>query len=82
MKFQLLSFLKGVLAGLAIGLGGFLYVLMIRFVPGEGGKVLGSLVFAVGLFLVCTFSLSLYTGKIGKVFEEKQRATPVKSDFY
>ena len=72
MKFQLMSFLKGILAGLAIGLGGFLYILMICYVPGEGGKVLGSLLFAVGLFLVCTFKLSLYTGKIGSVYEGKQ----------
>ncbi len=71
-KFQLLTFVKGILAGLAIGLGGFLYILMCQYVPGELGKVLGSLLFAVGLFLVCTFGLSLYTGKIGKIFEEKQ----------
>ena len=45
---------------------------MICYVPGEGGKVLGSLLFAVGLFLVCTFKLSLYTGKIGSVYEGKQ----------
>lgn len=72
MKFQLLSFLKGILAGLAIGLGGFLYIIMITYVPGEGGKVLGSLLFAVGLFIVCTFMLSLYTGKIGNIYEGKQ----------
>ena len=77
VKFQLLSFVKGILAGLAIGLGGFLYILMSHYVPGELGKVLGSLLFAVDLFLVCTFGLSLYTGKIGKVFEEKQ-----EKDFY
>ena len=72
MKNYLLTLLKGVLAGLAIGLGGFLYILMIHFVPGELGKVLGSLLFAVGLFTVCTFSLALFTGKIGVVFEGKQ----------
>ena len=65
VKFQLLTFVKGILAGLAIGLGGFLYILMCQYVPGELGKVLGSLLFAIGLFLVCAFGLSLYTGKIG-----------------
>ena len=65
VKFQLLTFVKGILAGLSIGLGGFLYILMVHYVPGELGKVLGSFLFAVGLFLVCTFNLSLYTGKIG-----------------
>ena len=66
------NFYKGILAGLAIGLGGFLYVLMVHFVPGEYGKILGSILFSIGLFLVCTFMLSLYTGKIGIVYEGKQ----------
>ncbi len=72
MKQQALTFLKGTLAGLSIGVGGFLYILMIHFVKGELGNVLGSLLFAVGLFTVCTFYLALYTGKIGLVFEQKQ----------
>ena len=72
MKQYVFSFLKGILAGLAIGVGGFLYILMIHFVSGELGKVLGSILFAVGLFTVCTFSLHLYTGKIGVIYEGKQ----------
>lgn len=72
MKFQVLTLVKGILAGLAIGVGGFLYILMSHFVEGELGKVLGSLLFSVGLFTVCTFYLSLYTGKIGLIFEKKQ----------
>ena len=71
-KNLLLNFLKGILAGLAIGLGGFLFILMSHFIQGELGKALGSLLFAVGLFLVCTFKLSLYTGKIGNIYEGKQ----------
>ena len=77
MKEQLITFLKGILAGLSIGVGGFLFIIMSHFVSGELGKVLGSLLFAVGLFTVCTFYLSLYTGKIGIVFEGKQ-----KNSFY
>ena len=72
LKHQLLTFAKGILAGLSIGVGGFLYILMVHYVDGESGKVLGSLLFAVGLFTVCTFYLALYTGKIGLVFEKKQ----------
>ena len=67
-----LHFLKGILAGLSIGLGGFLYIILCFAIPGEVGKILGSIAFAVGLFLVCTFGLSLYTGKIGIVYEGKQ----------
>ena len=77
MKKQVFVFLKGILAGLSIGVGGFLYILMVFCVSGELGKVLGSLLFGVGLFTVCTFSLMLYTGKIGLVFEKKQ-----EKDFY
>ena len=67
-----LNFLKGILAGLAIGLGGFLFIIMSHLIDGELGKILGSTLFSVGLFLVCTFKLSLYTGKIGNVYEGKQ----------
>ena len=71
-KKLLFVFLKGILAGLSIGLGGFLFIILSHFVPGELGKVLGSLFFSVGLFLVCTFQLMLYTGKIGVIYEGKQ----------
>lgn len=67
--------LLGILAGLAIGLGSFLFVLTKTFIKDELeelGNILAALVFSVGLFLVCTFSLSLFTGKIGLVFEKKQ----------
>ena len=74
-KTLVLNFLKGILAGLAIGLGGFLFILMTFLIQGELGKVLGSLLFAVGLFLVCTFSLSLFTGKAGLIFEQKQETS-------
>ena len=70
-----LSFLKGILAGASIGVGGFLYILMTFLIKGELGKVLGSLLFAMGLFTVCTFYLHLYTGKIGLVYEGKQTKT-------
>ena len=66
------AFIKGILAGLAIGLGGFLYILMTHYVEGELGKILGALLFAIGLFLVCSFRLALYTGKIGLIYEGKQ----------
>ena len=72
VKILFKNFYKGILAGLAIGLGGFLSVIMSYLLPNEFGKILGSILFSVGLFLVCTFSLSLYTGKIGVVYEGKQ----------
>lgn len=51
-----------VLAGLCIDLGGTVYLIL-------ENKVLGSLLFAVGLFTICTFGFNLYTGKVCYVFE-------------
>lgn len=76
MKYFLAVY-KGILAGLAIGLGGFLFTLMTFALPNELGKILGALLFPIGLSVVCIFKLFLFTGKIGLVFEEKQ-----SKDFY
>ena len=71
MKY-LFAVLKGVLAGASIALGGFLFTSITYLVPGEGGKILGALLFPIGLCLVCFFKFFLFTGKIGLVFEKKQ----------
>ena len=76
MKYFLAVY-KGILAGLAIGLGGFLFTLMTYALPNELGKILGALLFPIGLSIVCIFKLFLFTGKIGLVFESKQ-----SKDFY
>ncbi len=76
MKYFLAVY-KGILAGLAIGLGGFLFTLMTYALPNELGKILGALLFPIGLSIVCIFKLFLFTGKIGLVFESKQN-----KDFY
>ena len=72
-KLMLFTFLKALAAGVAISLGGFLYCLMVQVIPNAVvGKLLGSILFSIGLFLVCSLNLSLYTGKIGLVYEKKQ----------
>lgn len=67
-----LDFLKGILAGMAIGLGGLLFILFSSIDTNIFIKIIASFSFSIGLFLVCTFKLNLYTGKIGVVFEKKQ----------
>ena len=67
-----IAILKGILAGLAIAFGGFLFILSTTYIEGEAGKIVGALLFPIGLLLVCSFSLFLFTGKIGLIFEEKQ----------
>lgn len=76
MKY-LIAIFKGVLAGLSIGLGGFLFTVITYALPNELGKILGALLFPIGLSIVCIFKLFLFTGKIGLVFESKQT-----KDFY
>ena len=78
LKSLSITFLKGLAAGALIGCGGVLYTLWVwafdkvSSTVGEPGKILGSIFFSVGLLLICIFRLSLYTGKIGLIFECKQ----------
>lgn len=49
-------FLKAFLAGIMIGIGGTVYLMV--------GGVLGALLFAIGLFAICTLDYYLFTGKV------------------
>ena len=49
-------FLSAVLAGLCIGLGGLVFLSV-------ENKVIGSMLFSIGLFCVCTKGFHLFTGK-------------------
>lgn len=75
MKY-LLAVLKGILAGASIALGGFLFVCITYAFKDpkylEIGKILGAVLFPIGLSIVCLCKLFLFTGKIGLVFESKQ----------
>lgn len=55
-------FLLAVLAGVAIAIGGAVYLSV-------SNAVIGSMLFSTGLFTVCTMGLNLYTGKVCYVFE-------------
>lgn len=67
-KRVIMVFLLGILAGLAIAFGGALFELCVASIP-DGGRIVGSLAFSVGLLLVCACGLNLYTGKIGYLFD-------------
>lgn len=56
------TFVYGILAGVCIALGGTAFLAL-------DNKVLGALFFTVGLFTICTFGFSLFTGKVCYVFE-------------
>jgi len=59
---RLKTFVYGILAGISIAIGGTAFLSV-------ESKPLGSLLFTVGLFTICTFGFSLFTGKVCYVFE-------------
>ena len=65
------TILFGIYAGMAIGFGGLLNVVANFYLsdPAILGRLLGSLLFPIGLSLVCFLGLNLFTGKIGYVFD-------------
>lgn len=54
------NFQKSIMAGICISLGCICYLSI-------NDKLIGSLLFLIGLFSIFTYDLNLYTGKIGKV---------------
>ena len=62
-KMKYLNYLiKSILAGIMIGIGGTIFLSL-------ENKVIGAFLFAIGLFIIVTKGLNLYTGKIGYIFD-------------
>ena len=55
-------FLSGILAGMCVGLGGLVCLSV-------DNRIVGSALFTVGLFVICTFGFHLFTGKVCYVFQ-------------
>lgn len=55
--------LSACLAGICIGIGGAVFLSV-------ESKLVGAILFTIGLFVICTSGLHLYTGKICYVFEK------------
>ena len=60
------TFVSAILAGMAISFGGVVFLSL-------DNKVLGALFFTVGLFMVCTFGLNLFTGKVCYIFQNDRQ---------
>ena len=72
------TFIKAVLAGGAISLGGIANIF-------TQNKIIGSLFFTIGLFLVLNYDLNLFTGKICYITDNKLnywKDKSVSSRFY
>lgn len=58
-------FVSALLAGVFISIGGILFLSV-------ENKVIGAILFSVGLFAICTNSLALYTGKVCYCLDDKK----------
>lgn len=54
--------IKSILAGVMIAIGGTVFL-------STDNKVIGAFLFAIGLFIIVTKGLNLYTGKVGYIFD-------------
>ncbi len=71
MKRTLALFLNALLAGMCIALGCTVYLRFVYLFPGS--NVIAALLFAVGLFTICTRGYALYTGKVCYLFDNPLR---------
>lgn len=56
--------IKGLFAGIMIGIGGIAYLSV-------SNSVIGSFLFSIGLLTICMYGMNLYTGKIGYILINK-----------
>lgn len=67
---MLTKFIKGVLGGICIGIGGAAYLSI-------GNPIVGSLIFSIGLLLICMNGFKLFTGSVSYVRLEARSITNV-----
>lgn len=74
MKKHLKTLWLGILAGAAIGVGSFTF-LIIKYLlrDSDPSGMFASMMFSVGLLTVCIFGLNLYTGKIGVFLDDREK---------
>nr|WP_296262893.1 formate/nitrite transporter family protein [uncultured Merdimonas sp.] len=64
-------FLRALAAGIAIAVGGTVYLSL-------ENKIVGALLFTVGLYVIVLNGLNLYTGKIGYLVDQKEPAPYIR----
>lgn len=67
MKKYLKILISSILSGMLISIGTTVYLSLLSM----GQKIIGSLLFGIGLFTIISFNSWLYTGKIGFLLEKK-----------
>ena len=66
-----MTFFKSILAGICISLGGTIFLKVKDLFP--GANIVGALLFGIGLFLICSRSYNLFTGKASNLLSEKPK---------
>ena len=66
IKKYLKTFVLALCAGICIGIGGTVYLMC-------SSKLLGAILFSVGLLTILIFKLKLFTGMSGYILEEKNK---------
>lgn len=66
MKEKIKFLVKAIMAGIMIAVGGTIFLSM-------ENKIVGATLFSIGLFIIVTRELNLYTGKVGYIFNEKPK---------
>lgn len=62
---------KSISAGMMIGIGSTVYLIC-------PNKILGAFLFTLGLFVICSFGMHLFTGKVGYILENKNNPNCIK----
>lgn len=60
------SLRNSILAGMMIGIGSAIYLVL-------DNKIIGAVLFSIGLFMICSFRMYLFTGKIGYMIRTKNK---------
>lgn len=58
---------RSILAGICIGIGATVYLSC------QSNKYIGSFLFGIGLFLICTYGFNLFTGKVGYAIKNRKQ---------
>ena len=71
MRSKISILLSSLLSGICIAFGATIYLMCLSY--GSNYRFLGAFLFGIGLFTIIHFGLWLYTGKVGKVLDNKPK---------
>ena len=64
-KTLVLDLIKGIFAGIMIGIGGTVYL-------NSSNSFIGACLFSIGLLMICIYKMNLFTGMVGYILVNKK----------